>query len=112
MENKRRGRPRKYPNDPLSSFEDKPREECSYKDFFPDLNIKEPLPITRSVQPLNQPLESTVLNSTEKQQGHEGELLTPVHKLPIVSFKKIDSTSPTTESFQRPENHYIRYIGN
>ncbi|GAA5811396.1 hypothetical protein MFLAVUS_004831 [Mucor flavus] len=110
MENKRRGRPRKYPNDPLFSFEDKPREECSYKDFFPDLNIKEPLPITRSVQPLNQPSESTVSDSTEKQKGHEGELLTPVHKLPIVSFKKIESTNPTTESFQRPENHYIRYI--
>lgn len=157
-----RGRPRKYPIDtaittttvnmttaatPLKAikaitastpttpvYEEKPREERSYKDFFPDLNIKEPLTIVKinkidsNDHHLN--VEENNMKSPsndEYETASEGELMNEKRskkKLPIASFRKIglgsDSAHDESEeeqelldssSFIRPENHYIRYIG-
>lgn len=111
---KRRGRPRKYPTDSSPSLEDKPREECSYQEFFPDLNIKEPLPITRILEPTP---TTTEQDTTQDLIMEEGDALIEekIKKLPIVSYKKIQSKpvtiTTTNQIFHRPENHYIRYIG-
>lgn len=112
----RRGRPRKL--EPTSSpttptFEEKPREERSYKDFFPDLNIKEPLPIINlSDQSIKSP------SSDDYKTASEGDLrpIEKIIKLPVASFKRIDPIQPSPKDdeaqvFHRPENHYIRYIG-
>ncbi|GAN06834.1 conserved hypothetical protein [Mucor ambiguus] len=154
----KRGRPRKSPsaaqkqtpsilqqlNDQIQQQQttekspfDKPREELSYKEFFPDLDIREPLAIIK------------VPESSFKQGGHhtpsaptpgspsideyetasEGESSStavattttttaiPLHKLPAPSYQKIklpkqknkkEETS-AVQTFHRPENHYIRY---
>ncbi|KAI9360901.1 PHD-zinc-finger like domain-containing protein [Pilaira anomala] len=116
---KRRGRPRKYPTDLSPSLEDKPREECSYQEFFPDLNIKEPLPITRILEPTQLAVATTTTeqDTTPDLIIEEGDTLIEekIKKLPIVSYKKIQSkpvtiTTTTNQIFHRPENHYIRYI--
>lgn len=136
----RRGRPRKYPipdtqqQDTSPIIEEKPREERSYKDFFPDLDIKEPLPLVKQTSIFD---SSSDLSSTEDLNTKNSPLLdeyetpsertTPAataatKKLPIVSFEKLDkkdlqdrfydSTSyQDLHPFHRPENHYIRYIG-
>lgn len=115
----RRGRPRKHestspPTTP--TFEEKPREECSYKDFFPDLNIKEPLPIINISITVDQADSLDSPSHDDYETASESDL-PPVKKtlkLPVVSFKRIDQAQDNVdeaEAFYRPENHYIRYIG-
>ncbi|KAG2213468.1 hypothetical protein INT47_009142 [Mucor saturninus] len=76
----RRGRPRKLestgsPTTP--TFEEKPREERSYKDFFPDLNIKEPLPIINlSDQSIKSPSNDEY--ETASEEPSESELFETV----------------------------------
>lgn len=150
-------------------FEEKPREERSYKDFFPDLNIKAPLSIVKinntstscpstSLQEQDQQGENlkSPTSNDEYETASEGEIpprttfatatttIKKSNKLPIATFKKIstlqqkqdidedeieaeeeeeeeaeeqvvdDAMEIETNShlFHRPENHYIRYIGN
>lgn len=139
----RRGRPRKYPIDtakPIKTvsttptpttpvYEEKPREERSYKDFFPDLNIKEPLTIVKinkidSIPPLTDSDHLKSPSNDEYETASEGEV-EKRSTLPIASFHKIglgsDSAHDESEeegetlnsnAFIRPANHYIRYIGN
>lgn len=138
----RRGRPRKYPIDttkkkeeitssPIS--EEKPREERSYKDFFPDLDIKEPLSIVKSTSLFD---SSPDLSSTEEDSNNKNsttsanEAITTREststKLPTPSFQKLNKKDledrfknkqdksqdyKDLHSFHRPENHYIRYTG-
>lgn len=126
MSLERRGRPRKLdmtisPTTPI--FEEKPREERSYKDFFPDLNIKEPLPIIKTLDSfsfINSDLTVDTLKSPsndEYETASEGELsnIEKATKLPVASFKRIGESDITKQDeslvFHRPENHYIRYIG-
>lgn len=116
----------------LKNSYDKPREERSYKDFFPDLDIREPLAIIKvpdsSINQTVSKRQSTpVPNSPsidEYETASEGESssMTTLHKLPIPSYQKIkppnqkqkvkkDESSNDSQLFHRPDNHYIRYIG-
>ncbi|KAI8646821.1 PHD-zinc-finger like domain-containing protein [Parasitella parasitica] len=108
---------------------DKPREELSYKDFFPDLDIREPLAIVKVPEPSVKQSDyikqtTPIPNSPsidEYETASEGES-SPVamtHKLPIPSYQKIkppnrkskkEDNSSSTQLFHRPDNHYIRYI--
>ncbi|KAI7905371.1 uncharacterized protein BX663DRAFT_499491 [Cokeromyces recurvatus] len=118
----RRGRPRKHPITELKPLQpvnhsptpEQPREERSYKDFYPDLDIKEPLALI-SREP-----------STEPPSDDFKQLMT-VSTLPIPRFQKIndkhdqqcrhtkqdddeDGLDLHSHFFHRPKNHYIRYI--
>ncbi|EPB87506.1 hypothetical protein HMPREF1544_05700 [Mucor circinelloides 1006PhL] len=110
---------------------DKPREERSYKDFFPDLDIREPLAIVKVPEaPIKQaahhPTALTPKSPSidEYETASEGDsssmVAAPLHKLPTPSFQKMKPQSQkqnnkkeesnAVQLFQRPENHYIRYI--
>ncbi|CEP19970.1 hypothetical protein [Parasitella parasitica] len=141
----KRGRPRKHspaqkqtppPHPPsqqsnsssLKSPFDKPREERSYKDFFPDLDIREPLAIVKAPEPsVKQSVLKTqttpIPNSPsidEYETASEGEPspLPLTHKLPTPSYQKIKppikksrkEESSSIQVFHRPDSHYIRYI--
>ncbi|KAL9545001.1 hypothetical protein MBANPS3_007349 [Mucor bainieri] len=112
---------------------DKPREELSYKDFFPDLDIREPLAIIKVPEssfkqgahhtPSTPAPKSPSIDEYETaSEGGESSsaaavATTPVHKLPIPSYQKIKPAkqknkkeeSSAVQAFHRPENHYIRY---
>lgn len=154
----KRGRPRKSPSaaqkqtPPLSILQqlnaqtqqqqmtekspfDKPREELSYKDFFPDLDIREPLAIIKVPETsLRQVVHHTPSALTPKspsmdeyETASEGEspsvatttTTMPLHKLPTPSYQKIKpqkqknkkEEGSAVQTFHRPENHYIRYAG-
>lgn len=141
----RRGRPRKYPIDtakPIKTvssttptpttptvYEEKPREERSYKDFFPDLNIKEPLAIVKinkidAISPTTTTESDAAPSNDEYETASEGEMENKRSRLPLASFHKISAGSDSahdeseeeseplsSNAFIRPANHYIRYIG-
>ncbi|KAK4514771.1 uncharacterized protein ATC70_002374 [Mucor velutinosus] len=115
---------------------DKPREELSYKDFFPDLDIREPLAIIKVPESsFKQTVHHTPSAPTPKspsideyETASEGEsssaaaiamatVANPLHKLPIPSYQKIKpqkqknkkEETGVVQAFHRPENHYIRY---
>jgi hypothetical protein len=141
--NGRRGRPRKQSTVPVATTtypttknpdtlttpvydNEKPREERSYKDFFPSLDIRAPIPIVRVIDATPE-LESSLQENRptspsidEYETASESELPT---KLPIASFEKVDLRDSTDDLdqkgnleqhnsnyFHRPESHYIRYI--
>jgi hypothetical protein len=134
----RRGRPRKYAQDgtrlknknnstdPSATqlpIEQKPSEERSYKDFYPDLNIKEPLTIVKMAKNSNEATEDekTVTTSTEttpmstetqeEQKQDEEEEEDKMVKLPVPSYYRVDREEDDEILFERPTNHYIRYRG-
>jgi GTP-sensing pleiotropic transcriptional regulator CodY len=136
----RRGRPRKYAQDgtrlknsnnskdPSATqlpIEQKPREERSYKDFYPDLNIKEPLTIVKLAKNSNEATEDekAVTTSTEttpmstesqeeqKQEEEEEEEEDKMVKLPVPLYSRVDREEDDEILFERPTNHYIRYRG-
>ncbi|KAF1802536.1 PHD-zinc-finger like domain-containing protein [Mucor lusitanicus] len=82
---------------------DKPREELSYKDFFPDLDIREPLAIIKvpeaSFKQATHPTPKSP-SVDEYETASEGEsssvapvtmtaTTAPLHKLPTPSYQKI-----------------------
>lgn len=108
--------------------QEKPREERSYKDFFPNLDIRTPLPIVRVtdaalelVPSSSQPNKASSPSIDEFETASESDL--PI-RLPIASFEKVDQLVTVDDhrdqendlerynpnDFERPENHYIRYI--
>jgi hypothetical protein len=108
---------------------DKPREERSYKDFFPNLDIRALLPIVRVADATpelvpcsSQENKASSPSIDEYETASESELPS---KLPIASFEKMDLLQDIMDDqddheddleqhnpndFYRPENHYIRYI--
>lgn len=100
-----RGRPRKHPiktDTTCVVVQEKPREERSFEEFFPDLNIKEPLNLISLTPPLLVLSTELSLVDTTKKDGRA---------LPHPSFEKIVQRNTTTGNFQLPENHYIHYQG-
>ncbi|KAI8320335.1 hypothetical protein GQ54DRAFT_263738, partial [Martensiomyces pterosporus] len=91
---------------------DKPREERSYKEFFPDLNLCAPLAVQRTgPQPLKEEpraegeldtedLDKRLLNSNPADGG-ESSALSSVLLTPL-------SSQPTTSALS--ESHYIRHV--
>ncbi|KAI9480446.1 MAG: hypothetical protein EXX96DRAFT_562637 [Benjaminiella poitrasii] len=140
----RRGRPRKHPlNDlkpsPKTLFhsptpeesqapvqqqqeEQQPREERSYKDFFPDLDIKEPLPLLSKQEPSLPPIvvpstavlpiprfqKQSVLKQQQRRQTKQQQQPEEEHEKESKDAE--DGSDLDSHSFHRPKNHYIRYI--
>ncbi|KAG1452636.1 hypothetical protein G6F46_001262 [Rhizopus delemar] len=119
---------RKLQQKEIYSLENKPREECSYKDFYPDLNIREPLSIvikspptsiaearkSKEVDPLKSPTSDEYETASEGEEAVEiaNPIINQQRKLPVPSFQ-VDTTHNSGNNelpiFKRPENHYIRY---
>ncbi|KAI8345352.1 PHD-zinc-finger like domain-containing protein [Blakeslea trispora] len=96
----RRGRPRKQPVSPIAA--EKPREERPFTDFYPDLDIREPLTIVKAT-----PFSLTSLTEENlAEESKETESIKKHLKLPQPSFRLV--SSPSRGKFELPQ-HYIRY---
>lgn len=104
------------------SVENKPREERSYKDFHPDLDVKEPLTVViHSAQSLDaneirsKSSTSCISDSNTIIDGNTGNtaILNSQLKLPTPSFKigYISNATNKATTIKRSEKEYIKYIG-
>ncbi|KAI8378259.1 PHD-zinc-finger like domain-containing protein, partial [Choanephora cucurbitarum] len=93
----RRGRPRKQPASPITT--EKPREERSFTDFFPDLDIREPLTIVK-VSPLS--LHTSLAeDNAEDTKKSTGELRKQL-ELPQPSFRLTTLDTDSISNFVEP----------
>ncbi|KAI9248647.1 PHD-zinc-finger like domain-containing protein [Sporodiniella umbellata] len=146
----KRGRPRKYPVDTIKllkqqerkllrlqqqleeqkrrlhqkethSLENKPREECSYKDFYPDLDIRKPLSVVfNSPSPYEaekpDPLKSPILDECKTASKSKMPLKStaPIDsrqsKLPVPSFQKDPLNNIKNDSLEPSEVQLLNTI--
>jgi hypothetical protein len=104
------------------SVENKPREERSYKDFHPELDMKEPLTVViHSAQSFDanetrsKSSTSCFSDSNTIINGDAGNttILNSQLKLPVPSFKigSISNATNKATAIKRSEKEYIKYIG-
>ncbi|KAI8971081.1 PHD-zinc-finger like domain-containing protein [Pilobolus umbonatus] len=103
----RRGRPKKNYNEIKTTpfLPEKPREERSYEDFFPDLNVKEPLPVIK--------IHTSTLNEvpmTTDRKTIEKESLPVPSYIRIAQENKLVKSDSVCYQHTRADNEYIRYI--
>ncbi|PIA13111.1 hypothetical protein COEREDRAFT_78156, partial [Coemansia reversa NRRL 1564] len=95
---------------------DKPREERSYKEFFPDLNVHMPLVVQVVQSPSSQSEETAADAQLDTVIKDSVDTLVPVAPAtPISSVSSQGSNAqrvrfPAQTGFKRPRSHYIRNV--